>query len=93
MLDKGETLLTVSKLHKVPVDTLMRWNGILDMRQVHLGMKLIVKKGDPNVPTEAEKFAAERELRLSRGRTYAAKKLKESTINTGILSKYVYWLT
>jgi hypothetical protein len=63
VLDHGEALVDVGKRYGVSVDNIMRWNGIIDSRSVQSGMKLIVRKGDPSVPTEAERIAAEKEQR------------------------------
>lgn len=76
VLAPAETLAMVAKTYQLTVDQLMKWNGITESRQCHPGMKLIVKKGDPNSLTAAEKQAAERELRKSRGMARASKKLK-----------------
>lgn len=75
ILGPSETLAMIAKQYQITVDNVMKWNGITESRQCHPGMKLIVKKGDPNAPTHAEKIAAERELRRSRGLAWAAKKL------------------
>ena len=76
VLDKGQTLVTVSKLHNVPVDDLMKWNGIIEMRQAFEGMRLIVRKGDPDEQTHAEKMAKERENRKIASSTVSVKKKK-----------------
>ena len=73
VLDKGQTLVTVSKLHNVPLDDLMKWNGVIEMRQAFEGMKLIVRKGNDE-PTHAEKMAIERERRKIATIETAAKK-------------------
>merc|ERR1711871_1891982 len=64
VLDAGQTMMAVSKLYpETTMTELMKWNGIKEARQVFPGMKLIVKKGDPSEPTEAEAAEAERERR------------------------------
>ncbi len=37
VLDKGETLLAVSKLHGLTLEELMRWNGVTEMKQTYTG--------------------------------------------------------
>jgi len=78
VLNKGETLVTISKLYDITVAELMTWNGILEMRHCYEGMKLIVRKADPDKPTIAEAIALERERRNEQGRSLIAKKMTES---------------
>jgi WD40 repeat protein len=63
VLDKGQTLIAVSKIYNVSVAEIMAWNGIIEMRHCYPGMKLIVKKGNPDMPTMAEKIAQEKAYR------------------------------
>jgi WD40 repeat protein len=63
ILDKGQSLVAVSKLHSVPVESIMKWNGLLEVRQCFAGMKLIVRKGDPDHLTQGEKMSLARERR------------------------------
>ena len=64
VLDKGETLLSVAKRYSIKVEEVMRWNGITDVRQCFAGMNLIVRKADPDAPTDAEKLLLQKEKRL-----------------------------
>lgn len=75
ILEPGQTLAAVAKLHNLTVDNIMKWNGIKETKQCHPGMKLIVKKGDPNALTTAERVAMERELQRANGMAWASKKL------------------
>ncbi|RYH28783.1 hypothetical protein EON65_10955 [archaeon] len=75
VLEDGETLVAVGKKYEITLDQLLKWNGITDLKKVHTGMKLIVKKGDPNKPTDAERAALEREHRLANTRSVINKKL------------------
>lgn len=77
MLNKGETLIALAKLYHCKVDELMKWNGIREVRQCYPGMKLLVHKGDPDVPTEAEAFAMEQERRRLELADFTAKKFKK----------------
>jgi hypothetical protein len=77
LLDKGETLLAISKQYSVPIESLMKWNGITDMKQCHTGMKLIVRKGDPTQPTEAEKFALKQISKQESNTAKTARKIKQ----------------
>lgn len=77
ILDKGETLVDVSKLHKVPVPVLMRWNGLSEARLCKPGMQLIVAKGDPSKLTDAEKLAAERARRTATGLSQAKRSIQD----------------
>lgn len=67
----------------------MRWNGITDMRQCTLGMKLIVRKGDPNKLTDAEKMFEEKERKFADGAVLTAKRLKGTTLmDNSLMKKY-----
>lgn len=78
VLDKGETLLSVAKRYTTSVSEVMRWNGITDVRQCYPGMSLIVRKADPDKPTDAEKLLLQKEKRLEGGAKLAEKISKES---------------
>lgn len=80
VLEPNQTLAMVSKQFQLPIDQLMRWNGIKNNRHIFTGMKLIVKKGDPNQLTDAEKVAQEREMRKNRGLALTNKKLATTNI-------------
>lgn len=75
VLEPNETLAMVAKRNEISLDLLMKWNGIRNNRQIFVGMKLIVKKGDPDKLTDAEKLAEEREMRQNRGMALTSKKL------------------
>lgn len=78
VLNKGETLVAISKIYDVAVADIMKWNGILEMRHCYEGMKLVVRKADPDKPTVAEAIALERERRNEQGRSLIAKKMSDS---------------
>jgi WD40 repeat protein len=78
ILEPNETIAMVSKQYNVPIDTLMKWNGIRNNRNVYTGMKLIVKKGDPNKLTDAERINEEREMRQTRGLALTQKKMAKT---------------
>ena len=73
VMDKGETLVQIAKLHNVDVPSLLKWNGILEMRMCVPGMRLIVAKGDPTKLTHAELVAEERQHRKNVGLAYSKK--------------------
>ncbi len=77
ILDKGESLATLCKLYSVSMDSLMRWNGIVDGRQYYVGMKLLVRKGNPSKPTDAERFADEKALKVKADGDATAKRLSK----------------
>ena len=89
VLNRGETLVTISKLYDITVADIMKWNGILEMRHCYEGMKLVVRKADPDKPTVAEAIALERERRNEQGRSLIAKKMSESQdFGTTKMKKY-----
>ncbi|CAM9298856.1 unnamed protein product [Phaeothamnion confervicola] len=61
VLDKGDNLALVAKKYRATTQNLLLWNGIRDPRQVGPGSRLIVQKGDPTKPTEAEAAMLRRE--------------------------------
>lgn len=77
VLNKGETLAHVCKLYDITLPELMQWNGIMEMRNTFEGMKLIVKKGDPEKPTEAERAMQDRERRKQAGMAMTSKKFRD----------------
>ena len=38
----------------MPIPDIVKWNGIKDVKKLYVGQKLIVAKGRPDEPTEAE---------------------------------------
>ena len=52
--DSGDNLAKISRKYKVPIPNIIKWNGIKDVKKLYIGQKLIVQKGDPDEPTEAE---------------------------------------
>lgn len=81
VFDKGETLVGVGKLYGLDIDTLMLWNGIQETKQCYVGMKLLVRKGDPDVMTDAEKAAAAREKRRLATMNLIDQKLKKTKVS------------
>lgn len=81
VLDKGQTLVEVAKIYKMPVANIIAWNGITDVRNCYAGMRLIVSKGDPNKLTAAEEAAVEMERKREQVARMAKKKMLE--IGTG----------
>jgi hypothetical protein len=77
VIEPGETLAMIAKRNNLPIDTLMKWNGIRNATQVTQGKKIIVKKGDPNQLTDAEKQVIEQELKRIQNTDWAAKKMKK----------------
>ena len=58
--DQGDNLAKIAQKYHTTVPNLVQWNAIVDVRKLYLGQKLIVQKGNPDEPTEAEKAAEER---------------------------------
>ena len=67
VLNKGETLITVSKFHNLPMADLMKWNGITEPNQIYIGMRLIVRKANPDEPTKAEILVSAKEMKKHAG--------------------------
>ena len=64
--DQGDTLVKVAQKYKITVPNIVQWNAIADVRALYVGQRLIVQKGNPDEPTEAEKALADRQARHSR---------------------------
>ena len=89
VLDQGQSLLQITKLYPgLTVPDLMAWNGISDPKQMYAGMKLIVKKGDPNSLTDAERAAQDRQQRREQNMSLAAKKFKLGQVAVGGVRRY-----
>ena len=86
VLDPTESLVQVSKRYDLTVPELMKWNGITEMKQVYPGMKLIVQKGNPGEPTEAEAIVIENERRRKEMQTFTERRLKK--MDLGQAKKY-----
>ena len=54
LYDSGDNLAKISRKYKVPIGNIIKWNGITDVKKMYIGQKLIVQKGNPDEPTEAE---------------------------------------
>lgn len=86
MLDPAESLVQVAKRYDLKVPELMKWNGITEMKQVYPGMKLIVQKGNPGEPSEAEAIVIEKERRRLELQSFADRRLKK--MDLGQAKKY-----
>lgn len=87
VLEKGETLQSVAQRYSLSLGELMRWNGISDVRQCFAGMTLIVRKADPDAPTEAEKLLLQRERRMEGGARLAERAHKDSAVSDAMLQE------
>ncbi|CAM9770934.1 unnamed protein product, partial [Laminaria digitata] len=58
VLGPSDNLGRVAKQNGVTVADIVKWNGLRNTRQLGIGTKLIVSKGNPNEPTAAEVEAA-----------------------------------
>ena len=86
VLDTDETLIQVARKFTLAVSDLMKWNGITEMKQCYPGMKLIVQKGNPSEPTEAEVKVLEKERRRKEAQSFSERRLKNA--NLGQSNKY-----
>eukprot|EP00903_Cladosiphon_okamuranus_P006314 g6190.t1 len=70
VLGPGDNLGRLAKENGTTVADIAKWNGVRDTRQLGVGVRLIVAKGNPNEPTAAEKDAeAARALKERRSKT------------------------
>ncbi len=53
-VQRGETLFSIARLYDVPVDLLMRANGIADPRRVHSGLVLRIRNLEAATPPQSE---------------------------------------
>lgn len=82
--DSGDNLAKISRKYKVPIPSIIKWNGITDIKKMYIGQKLIVQKGNPDEPTEAELKAStkkeqnrQREAKVDEKIKLAIKKAEE----------------
>ncbi|KAG5175942.1 hypothetical protein JKP88DRAFT_283179 [Tribonema minus] len=66
VMERGDNLAKVAKKYAITLQQLLRWNGIRDARQVGIGARLVVTKGDPTAMTAAEAEMLEHEARVKR---------------------------
>ena len=86
VLDQTESLVAVAKRYDLTVPEMMKWNGITEMKDVYPGMKLIVQKGNPGEPTEAEAIVIEKEKRRQEMASFTERRLKK--MDLGQAKKY-----
>jgi WD40 repeat protein len=88
VMAQGETLTDIAKEYTLPMNNLMTWNGIKDVRDCFVGMRLIVRKGDPTKLTAAEEAVIEKERKrlLALARTNAT--IKGNILLKGNFPKY-----
>ncbi|CAM9108876.1 unnamed protein product [Ectocarpus sp. 6 AP-2014] len=82
VLGPGDNLSRLAKQNNTTVADIAKWNGVRDARQLGVGVRLIVAKGNPNEPTAAEKEAEKANAikdRRSKTIEKARKKIAEST--------------
>ena len=75
--DQTESLVAVAKRYDLTVPEMMKWNGITEMKDVYPGMKLIVQKGNPGEPTEAEAIVIEKENIWQEMASFTERRLKK----------------
>jgi len=59
----GETLPNLSQKYDVAIPDIFKWNGIADTKKMYQGQKLIVRKGNTDLPTAAELAAQKKSQR------------------------------
>ena len=64
--EQGDTLPKLSKKYKVTVAELTKWNVIKSTAKLYAGLRIIVQKGDPTKPSEAEQEEMDRKARERR---------------------------
>ncbi|CAN0079350.1 unnamed protein product [Ectocarpus sp. 12 AP-2014] len=87
VLGPGDNLSRLAKQNNTTVADIAKWNGVRDARQLGVGVRLIVAKGNPNEPTAAEKEAEKANAikdRRSKTIEKARKKMAESTGVAGV---------
>lgn len=78
VLNEKETLYSIAKNYSISLDNLMKWNGIKNAKDINIGMKLLVKKGNPNELTKHELEAAKKSQKHIKNSSYILKKLKNT---------------
>ena len=84
MLNDSETLIQVARRYDVAINDLMLWNGVKSMKQCYSGMKLIVQKGNPSEPSDAEAKVIEKERRRKEMQSFTERKLKKMDMGKSI---------
>eukprot|EP00968_Pinguiococcus_pyrenoidosus_P019746 scaffold2191_cov254-Pinguiococcus_pyrenoidosus.AAC.4 len=50
--DRGDSLVKLAKTYGIEIGDIVLWNGIRSAKDLYLGQRLLVQKGDPNNKTE-----------------------------------------
>jgi LysM repeat protein len=85
VLDKGDTLPFVARNYEISLQDLMKWNGVKEVRDTYPGMRLIVRKADPNQLTKAELAEFDKERKRLTGQAKTDAKIKQIQMDRGSL--------
>ena len=83
VFNKGETMTHIAEHYDISLDELMKWNGIRELKEVYIGMRLLVRKANPNVFTKAEMQQFAKEKRMMEGQKYARDKMMKHKLDSG----------
>jgi LysM repeat protein len=78
-----DSLPLIAKTYDLTLETLMTWNGIKEMKDCYPGMKLIVRKANPDQLTKAELLVYEKQRRQLKGIQQTNKKIQQLQIEKG----------
>ena len=83
VMDKGDTLPFVSRNYDITLQDLMKWNGIREVRDCYPGMRLIVRKANPDQLTKAELAEFDKERKRLKGQSQTNAKIKQIQLERG----------
>lgn len=80
-----DSLPLIAKTYELDLDTLMKWNGIRDIKECYAGMRLIVRKANPDQLTKAELAEFDKQRKRLNGIQQTNKKIRELQLEKGTL--------
>ena len=85
VMDKGDTLPFVARNYDITLQDLMKWNGVKEVRDCYPGMRLIVRKANPDQLTKAELAEYDKERKRLKGQNQTNAKIKQIQMERGEL--------
>ena len=77
MMAPTDSLPLIAKTYELELETLLKWNGIKEIKQCYPGMRLIVRKANPDQLTKAELAEFDKQRRQMNGIKQTDKKIHE----------------
>jgi LysM repeat protein len=83
MMAPTDSLPLIAKTYELELETLMKWNGLRDVKDSYPGMRLIVRKANPDQLTKAELLEFEKQRKRLKGIEQTDKKIRQLQMESG----------